>query len=181
VTTPTPTGRPNARLRQTIGDMIRSMALVLVVVGLVLLVTKRPQPDPIKVVDPAPALAAARAQAPYPIAYPATQPEGWRITSAWWSPTTGSGAVPVWHLGQVTGDGAYVQLEQSATTDPDFVGDQVGASAGTSVVGGVTWQRYEEPPNRALVTVSSAGVTTIVSGTAPWDVLEAYAASLRPS
>ncbi|MFM7597881.1 MAG: DUF4245 family protein, partial [Actinomycetota bacterium] len=47
-----PTGRPNARLFQTVRDMVISLAVVLGVIVVVLLLTLRPQPDPVRVVDP---------------------------------------------------------------------------------------------------------------------------------
>ena len=39
-------------MRQTVGDMVRSMGLVLALIAVILLVTLRPQPDAVKVVDP---------------------------------------------------------------------------------------------------------------------------------
>ena len=46
-----PTGRPNARLRQTAWDMVRSMAVVLVVVFVIVLLAWRPEPEAVKVVE----------------------------------------------------------------------------------------------------------------------------------
>ena len=65
-----PTGRPNPRLRQSAGDMVRSLALVLGVVAVILIVTLRPQPDAVKVIDYQSELSVARAQAGYAVLAP---------------------------------------------------------------------------------------------------------------
>lgn len=170
-----PTGRPNARLRQTVGDMVRSLALVLGAVAVILLITWRPSPDPITVVDPTPVLVQARAEAAYPVVYPAGLDAEWKPTSARWSVTEQSEPDSAWHVGFVTPEGAYAQLGQSATDDPDFVEQQVGDAAPAGEWNG--WIRYDAPGQRALVRVSD-GVTVVVSGTAAWPELEAMASRL---
>ena len=77
-----PTGRPNARLGQTVRDMVLSLAVVIGVVAVIMLITLRPQPDPVRVVDPTPALLSARAEAGYPVVYPEGLDAAWRPTSA---------------------------------------------------------------------------------------------------
>lgn len=166
---PRPTGRRNARLGQTVGDMIRSLVVVLVVVGAILLVTWRPQPDEVRVIDPAPALAAARAAADYDIRYPAGLDAGWRPTSARWEPTPGSAPDPAWQVGFVTPQGEYAQVGQSATLSPEFVEEQTagGTPTGeTEVIDGVTWQWYEDPDGTSALVGVVDGVTLVVSGTA---------------
>ena len=59
VTEPQPTGRPNARLKQSVRDMVLSMAVVIAVVGAILIVTHRPAPEAVKPVDATMALTAA--------------------------------------------------------------------------------------------------------------------------
>lgn len=173
-----PTGRPNARLRQTVTDMVRSLALVLGVVAVVLLITLRPQPDPVHVIDPTPTLVAARAQAAYPVLYPAGLDAQWRPTSARWQVTEASMLVPAWHVGFVTPDDAYVQVGQSSTTSAAYVVEQTsgGQPAGASGI----WQRYDTGNGtRSLVRVDQ-GVTIVVSGTAEWNVLEDVGGRLSP-
>lgn len=183
-TDPRPTGRPNARMRKTVVDMVRSLVVVMVVVGAILLVTWRPQPDAVRIVDPQPTLAIARAQADYPVLAPSDLSQEWRPTSVRWQPTEGSLPEVAWHLGVVTPDDQYVQLAQSATTSAGFIPEQT--QFGRPVDGGVVgWQRYEVTgaggvSTRSMVTVVD-GVTVIVSGTADWPELEAFASSLSSS
>lgn len=186
MTQPVPTGRSNARLSQTVGDMIRSMVVVLAAVAVILIITLRPQPDPIRVVDYGPALMVARAQAGFPVLAPEGLGPQWRATSARWEPTPASEPDPAWHLGVVTPTEEYLQLGQSATTDADYLPEQTdrGEPVGSVQVGGVTWERYESTDRdgvdrRALVRIVG-GVTTVVSGSADWAELEQFTASLRP-
>ena len=82
-----PTGRPNARMRQTVGDMVRSMLVVLAFVAVLLLVTWRPQPDAVKPVDTTSAVTLATMQADFPVEVAVGLSDGWRPTSARWEPT----------------------------------------------------------------------------------------------
>ena len=178
VSAPLPTGKPNARMRQTVGDMVRSLALVFGVIALILLVTLRPQPDPVRVVDPAPVLAAARASAPFMVVIPPEQ-VGYQVTSARWAVTPASGAERVWHIGYVTPTTEYVQVIQSAAQGADFVQEQTagGAEIGSVDVNGTRWQRWETTDRRSLV-LASPTVTTIVSGTVSIEELMKVAGSL---
>ena len=173
-----PTGRSNARLRQTVRDMILSLVVVLAVVAVILVLTWRPTPDPVRVIDPTPALSLARAQADYPVLYPADLDAAWRPTSARWEITPSSQPDPAWHVGFVTPDAAYAQLGQSATEDPSYVADQVGLSEPAGEWMG--WLRFDSAEQRALVRVEG-GVTVVVSGTAPWPTLQVLAERLSPT
>jgi hypothetical protein len=173
-----PTGRPNARLRQTVRDMVISLAVVLASIAVIMAITWRPTPDPVRVIDPTLALAQARAEADYPILYPAGLDAAWRPTSARWEITPASSPDPAWHVGFVTPDDAYAQLGQSATEDPSYVAGQVGAAEPAGEWQG--WLRYDSIDQRALVRVDS-GVTVVVSGTAPWPTLQVLAERLSPT
>lgn len=181
VTEPVPTGRPNARLRQTVGDMVRSLVLVLLVVGLLVLLARTPEDDPVKVVDVSGPLSVATAMAPFPVLMPAAI-EGYRATSARFEPTEATDPEPAWHVGWVSAGGGYVQLGQAATADPDYLEEQLpgGRPAGEAVIEGIAWQRYETPERRMLARVDGT-VTTALSGTEPWTELERVAASLAPA
>lgn len=176
------TGRQNSRLSQTVGDMARSIIIVLVVVGAVLLVTWRPQPEAIKAIDPLPELTSARATAGFDVLYPEDLGPGWVPTSARWDLPEAADPDPAWHVGFVTPDEGYVQIGQSATTNPAYVPAQTsnGAPVGEGPPG---WQRYEtsgEDQTRSLVTVVD-GVTIVVSGTVSWEVLTDVVARLSPT
>lgn len=176
------TGRRNARLGQTIGDMARSLIVVLVVVGAILLVTWRPQPDAVRAVDPTSALITARATAGYPVLYPQGLGSGWVPTSARWDLPAEAAPDPAWHVGFVTPDEQYAAVGQSRTANPDYIPAQTlgGAPVGDGPQG---WQLYENSApeqTRALVTVVD-GVTIVVSGTATFEVLVDLAERLSPT
>ncbi len=176
------TGRQNSRLGQTVGDMTRSIVIVLVVVGAVLLVTWRPQPDAVKAIDPLPELTSARATAGFEVLYPEDLGDGWVPTSARWDLPDAADPDPAWHVGFVAPGERYVQIGQSATTNPDYLPSQTlgGVPVGEGPAG---WQRYEtvgDDPTRSLVTVID-GVTLVVSGTASWEVLIDVATRLSPT
>ena len=176
-----PTGRSNPRLRQSAGDMVRSLALVLGVVAVILVITLRPQPDAVKVIDYQPQLALARSQAAYPVLAPVGLDAGWRATSARWQPTTGSTPDMAWHLGFVTPDDAYAQLGQSSTANASYLPEQTdrGQLTGFVTVGGFDWQRYTSQSGQRSLVRLERGVTIVVTGTADWTALELFATSLR--
>jgi hypothetical protein len=182
VTTPDvqPTGRPNARLRQTAVDMVRSMAVVLVVVFAIVLLAWRPEPEAVKVVETAPTVALAAGQAQFPIVAPAVLAEEWRATSVRWEPTEESQSEPVLHIGYVTPADQYAQVAVAAVVTESFLEEQTadGAPTGTQAVGGATWQRWEAGDRRSLVLLDGA-VATVVSGSADWAELITLAESLE--
>lgn len=174
-----PTGRPNARLAQTVRDMVISLVLVLGVIGVVMLLTLRPQPDPVRVVDPTPVVVQARAEAAYPVLYPAKLDAAWRPTSARWEVTDVTAPDAAFHVGFVTPADAYAQIGQSATQNEDFIESQTDQGRPIDTVG--EWQRFESADGtRSLVRVQD-GVTSVVSGTATWDVLTDLAGRLSPT
>ena len=172
--TPQPTGRPNARLGQTMGDLVRSIAVVLAAVGVIMVIIHRASPDPVREVSISAPLMLANMQATFPVEVPQNQ-VGYRLTSARFKGTP----TPVWHLGYVTPDNEYVQLEQSATESTQFLKSQlVGTQkAGSAKINGLTWTIYDGHSQDALVRTVN-GVTTAVSGTASLDELKRVAKSL---
>ena len=165
-------------MRQTVGDMIRSMVVVLAVVVAILLVTWRPKPDPVRVVDITPALVAARSAAPFTIETPALV--DLRPTSARWEPTPASDSTPVWHLGYVTPQEEYLQVSQAMVSGDDFIAEQTaqGVAGETVMISGVEWRVYSSP-DRISVVRTLDGVTTVVSGTDVLEQIMTAAGSLR--
>ncbi len=177
VSTPVPTGRPNARMRQTVGDMVRSLVLVLAVVGALMLVTWRPAPDPVREMDPLPLFTLASAQANFPVVVP--EVAGLRTTSVRWEPTKYSQDEPVWHVGYVTAGDQYLQLTQSAASNEEYlINEIVGLTAeGEESIAGQSWLVFAGANSRALVNVTPES-TTVLSGTVTLPELEAAANSL---
>lgn len=161
---PQPTGRRTRPMRQTVGDMIRSMVVVLAVVAAILIVTWRPKPDPVRTVDITQALVAAQSSADFAIGIPAL-PE-LRLTSVRWEPTDASDGQLVWHLGYVTPSEEYLQVSQSRIESDAFVDEQTsgGTSGERVVIAGQEWEVFTSPERTSVVRVAD-GVTTVVSGT----------------
>ena len=182
VTTPDvqPTGRPNARLRQTAVDMVRSMAVVLVGVFVIVLLAWRPEPEAVKVVETASTVDLAARDAQFPIVAPAGLAQGWRATSVRWEPTEESESEPVLHIGYVTPADQYAQVAVAPVAVESFLDEQTanGAPTGTQAVGDVTWERWESAKRRSLVLIDGS-VATIVSGGAEWSELITLAESLE--
>jgi hypothetical protein len=186
VTTPQPTGRSMRGLRQNVGDMIRSMAVVLAVVGAILLVTWRPQPDPVREVSLEPLVTFASSQADFPVMVVQTSV---RPTSVRWEPTEDSGGELVWHVGYVSPEGQYLQLSQSSADSDAYIAEQTreGVPLGADVAlppdvteltskGWIALESTDEEPRRSLVLED--GSTTILSGTGSWGELGSAARSL---
>jgi hypothetical protein len=180
--TETAAGGSRSRMRQTVWDMVRSMALVLAVVFVIVLLAWRPTPEAVRVVDPAPVIAQALTQAEFEVLAPSGLDEGWRPTSARWEPTAESGDDLVLHVGYVTPAEAYAQVVQSTDTSSAFLAEQTtdGLETGSQDVGGVQWQRWESEKRRSLVRPGEESVV-VVSGTASWEELVALAAALAPA
>jgi hypothetical protein len=156
------------------GDLARSIAVVLAAVGVIMVIIHRASPDPVREVSISAQLMLANMQASFPVEVPQNQ-AGYRLTSARFKGTP----TPVWHLGYVTPNNDYVQLEQSATESLQFLKSQlVGTEkVGTAEINGLTWTIYDGQDQDALVRTVK-GVTTGVSGTAPIDELKRVAKSL---
>lgn len=170
---------------ETIGDMARSMIVVLIPVAFVagLVGLLRPSSETIRDVEWQPALEQARAAAEFDLVGPDEVPEGWTATRVAYETGTSS-SDGVWRMNFVTADGTYVGLVQRAgdaervirTELPDVEPD------GTSSVAGESWDRYVEQdaddPDRALVSVRGDSVIVIL-GSGDYPELEEFASWLR--
>lgn len=169
-------------MRQTVGDMVRSLAVVLAFVAIILVITLRPQPDPVKRVEVAPILAVARAQAGFPVFIAGAGAADYVPTSVRWEPTDATKPDPVWHIGYVTPEKEYVEISESATASERFIPEQTGKGLPLDpvVIDGTTWQRFESEQRRSLVRIESK-LTTVVAGTLDWAGLQSVAAGLSAS
>ena len=167
-------------MRQTVGDMVRSLAVVLGVIGLIMLLTWRPSPDPVREVDPQPLFSLASGQANFPVVVP--EIEDLRATSVRWEATQYSRDEPVWHVGYVTAEDEYLEITQSAATNEEFLKNElIGLIAeGEETIANESWLVFEGPDSRALVNVTPEA-TTVVSGTVTMPELEAAVNSLISS
>jgi hypothetical protein len=169
-------------MRQTVGDMVRSLAVVLAFVAVILLITLRPQPDAVKPVEIRSLLSVARAQAGFPVLIAGPGTSGYVPTSVRWEPTAATKPDPVWHIGYVTPEERYVEISQSASVSEMFISERTskGTPLDPVVINGTTWQRFESQTRRSLVRVEST-LTTVVAGTLDWAELQSVAAGLSAS
>jgi hypothetical protein len=199
--------KKNDRLKQTARDMLISMAVL--VVPLVLIVSFFPhdakKQSSVATVDYSMDLTSARHAAPFTVLAPQGLPSGWRATADYYDsiiygpdgasfvPGGVSGAPLRWEIGFLSPDNQYVALDQMTATPDKVLAIQaadavpVTGDAGRVTVGGMTWHKYEGSKRRALVrTESGTGasaatqVSVVVSGSAPFDELQQFAALLRP-
>lgn len=174
-------GPPRRRGFASVGDIVRSLVVVIGFVVAILLLTPRPGGDPVRTVDVGPALTEARSSAPYDVVAPVALPDDWRATSA---RTERTAAAQVrWHVGYVTPAGKYAAVEQGDGPTQDLLEALgVGRDAGVVMVAGQPWHRRDEGAGgRRSLWRSFAGSTVVVTGTSGWEELSALAGTLRPS
>lgn len=168
---------------ETLGDMVRSLGVVLAVVLVTVLITIRTQGQSVRVVDYSATLTEARRVAPFTVLAPEKLPAEWRATSGDYSPSqvTGKAGVVLWHLGFVTPAEQYAGMEQSNDQLSELVKTELGAARqdGTSTVNGVTWQRWSGDHGRRAITLVQDKVPIVIHGTAQWAELEQLAGALR--
>ena len=178
-----PAAAPPPHRRGTVGDMVRSMSVVLVFVALLVLVVQRRHGDAVKVVDYSSAVAKARSIAAYQVLAPAGLPADWRATSVRLGRPEGRDQPPLsLHVGFVTPDGQYAAVEESDQPDrTGFVRDVVGKGAadGSVDVAGQAWELHgtEAGDHRSLVRRTGTAVY-VVTGSASVAELSTLAGAL---
>ncbi|MCQ4082289.1 DUF4245 domain-containing protein [Streptomyces sp. RB6PN25] len=176
-------GVASKRGKQTVRDMVLSMAVIgLVVAGIYALFLPRGTKESITPVDYTVELGQARRAAPYPVAAPSGLPGQWRATSVTYDDSDPRNTH--WHLGFLDPENQYAAIEQSNEDEATFVSAETQQSqrSGSQVVDGKTWERYDGGRYRALVLEQkgqNGPVTTMVTGTAPYDQLAQLAGALR--
>ncbi|WP_030623105.1 DUF4245 domain-containing protein [Streptomyces sclerotialus] len=173
------------RGKQTVRDMVLSMAVIGIVVAAIYLFiphddSKDAEKTAVKTVSYRVELATARRAAPYPVAAPEGLPQGWRATSVSYQ-ASDDGEGGAWHLGFLNPKDQYAAVEQSDAPAREFVKKvtlNATPAGGAQDVDGARWDRYEGDTYKALVRKES-GHTTVVTGTASYDGLAELAGALR--
>lgn len=151
------------RGRESTGDMVRSLSLVLAIVAVVFFFARPPGSDEqaLREVDPTGDVQLF-AQTHPDVPVPRVTPAGWRATVAASDPD-------LLRVGWVTPAGTYVEYAASSADPSAFVQEITGEapSAGPVAVGAVTWQSYREGESTSLVL--PVGGTTVVVGTVRTD------------
>ncbi|MFJ5632980.1 DUF4245 domain-containing protein [Streptomyces goshikiensis] len=164
--------------KQTIWDMVRSLAVIgLVVGGIYIFIPHDEDGDPTRVVDYRVETITARRAAPYPLAAPVGLAKEWRATSVEYERKNANS----WHLGFLDPQDQYVAVEQSSEPSDKYlakVTQQAKATGQTQQVGDAAWERWEGEKYDALVR-REAGYVTVVTGTAPFEQLGAMASALE--
>lgn len=171
------------RARQTVRDLVISMAVVGAFVAFLFLIVLRPTPDPVKTVEVAGSAQQAQATGAFEVLVPQGLPPGWRATSARFTPGVDPGT-GTWFNGYLNPDDAFVAVVQQDFDVEDFVIEQTdqGMPEGTVTIDGVNWQQYASAESGELSLVNvSPEVTTVVTGTVGYDQLEDFAGRLRPA
>ncbi|MBL1088615.1 DUF4245 domain-containing protein [Streptomyces sp. NPDC001739] len=172
------------RGRQTVRDMVLSLAVIGVLVGAIYIFIPHDESadaakNAVKTVDYRVELITARRAAPYPVAAPQGLPRTWRATSVSYK-VSDDGKGGAWHLGMLDPEEQYAAVEQSDAPARKFIQEvTLGATRteGKQAVGSKKWDRYEGDRYKALVR-EEKGVTTVVTGTAPYGRLADLAAAL---
>jgi hypothetical protein len=168
------------RGRESAGDMVRSLGLVLLIVGVVFFFAQPPRSDAkkIRIVDPSSDVQAFSAATPGG-AVPRDMPTGWRSTVSSYD-----GAGGVLRVGWVTPKGQYAEYAAAAHASATFLSDLTGQAprVGTVDIGGTPWDEYRQDTSISLV--RRYGATTVVLGTlrdtASLDELRVLALRLAP-
>lgn len=186
--TPAPTA--NARVRQTIGDMGRSLGLVFVFVAVVLFVSPARSlvlpgnGQKVQTVSYAEEVRAATRLTPREVLAPSGLPGSWRPTSA--RVGGGNGDPMTLHIGYVTPAGQYAALEETDGAAAGFLRGLLGKAGARTVdgrvsVGSAVWLVRHDVKGQRALTRTTGGLTLVVTGSAKQSELAALAAALRPA
>lgn len=162
------------RGRESVGDMVRSLGLVLLIVVPIWFLAQPPDSDeaPLRVVDPSSDVALLLDAAPG-VPVPRGLPDGWRATSSTLEPQD-------LRIGWVTPSGEYA--EYAASARPEFLTEITGGGTevGTLPVAGQTWRQFDDGDEHTTLVRVAAGRTVAVGGlreTTTLAELEALAAA----
>ena len=162
VQTPAPTEVVTRRRgRETVGDMVRSLGLVLAGVVALWWLAQPPSADEAVIREMPTAGAVAELQRSAPgIPVPGPLPEGWVSNAV---VATGDGL----RIGWNTPDKHYVEYAASLGDDADFLRDFSGSGSpvGDVTVGGVTWQQLQNADDETTLVREVDGRTVAVGGT----------------
>lgn len=166
----------------TAADMLRSLLVIGVLVAVVFLAVPRPQGRIQQPVDVAGATEQARA-AGLEVTEPDV-PQDWQPNAARFAPDAVEG-LPTWSVGYLLPDGTFAGVRATTGATPAWLG---GVTSGASLDGaeprevdGATWQRVvsEDGAQRRSLVLVEEPVTTVVTGTADDEALDALAAAVH--
>ena len=172
-----------ARPVKTFTDMGRSLGLMAVVIaGLLLLGPARtlvfPGGATMKPVDYR-AQVAAFAKVAGRVLSPVGLPSGWRANAARFN---SSGHAARLHVGFATPGAKFAGLDETNGTAARLIGDVLGSRGatvtGTTTIGGQVWDERRSDRGEEALTLTTGGLTVVVTGSASDAQLRALAGSL---
>lgn len=179
-----PTAPPSRYSMGSTKNLLLSLAAVLGMVAVLVLIVPRVNSVSGPPVDVHAVAVDVKERSGWPIVEAVGLPEGWTTTSARYVRTTD--AFMTWHAGYQTPDGTYVAVEQTRDPSRAWIDAQTNRApkAGTVEAAGRTWTRYERDTkvqNSLLHEPQTPGeLTTLITGTASFEVMEQFATYLRP-
>jgi len=170
---------------ETVGDMVRSMVVVLIPVAFIagLVGLLRPSSETVRDIEWEQALESARGAAQYDVLGPERLPDGWTATRVAYESGT-SAADGVWRMSFVSDEGTYVGLVQRVGDVDLLVRRELPdvEADGSSTVVGTEWKRFVEAdasdPDRALV-LDKGDSVVLVLGSGDYPELEEFVSWLR--
>jgi Protein of unknown function (DUF4245) len=172
--------------RLSAANMLRSLLpLVVIILAIVGWQSFRQGPDenPVKPIDPSSTVQLAAARAGYPVVVPTGLPDGYRPTSARTDAgKAGEGDPVTLQIGYVTPSDQYAGfvVSDDPAADPLTAALNGAQEQGTVDVGGQTWTRSTTQRGETALSRTDAGVTVLVTGSAPEPELETVAGAVRP-
>ena len=154
------------RGRESAGDMVRSLTLVLAFVGVIWFLAQPPDSDKqaFREVEPGPAVTAFQRQAPGALV-PVRSPAGWRSNVS-----EVSGEPVKLRIGYVLPDEKYAEYVGVLGADPKTIEGLTGSPKplGSVQIDGASWQRYRDDDGSLSLVRPAAGageVTVVVGST----------------
>jgi hypothetical protein len=183
----------NKQRRTTVGDMVRSIAIILVPILLISwLLTNDLGDYPVQKVEWQPVLEQARAEAEWPVAAPVGLPEegrqAWVPTRATWVKTGGrvAGGDPSprnhWRVGLLSPEMVYHEVNQADGEPALFIADvtRKGRRVGEEAIAGRTWERWESEDGRTRsLLLRSDPTVTMVTADAEFSALQQFARTMQ--
>lgn len=177
-------------------DLVLSMLVVGLFVAFLYIVVLRPTPDPVREVDVTDAANIAASAQAFEILVPQGLPEGWRATSARFTPGPVAGT-GTWFNGYVSPGNEFAAVAQQDYSQRDFIRQYTAGSEQTGAlpVGDDVWLVFSNNDKGEWTLVPESSATgdaqadtggadaqpaVVVTGTLPPEELAKFAATLSP-
>lgn len=183
----------NKQRRNSVGDMVRAMAIILVPILLITwLLTNNLGDYPVEKVDWQPVLERARDDADWPVAAPVGLPEegrqAWVPTRVSWvkagARATGGDPSPRnhWRVGMLSPGDIYFEVNQADGDPALFVAEVTrdGEKVGEEAINGRPWERWESADGRTRsLLLRSDPTVTLVTADEEFSALQQFARTLQ--